>query len=355
MAVKIQVKRGAKAGLPTLAPGEWGLATDANEVYIGGNGGNIQLPVLGNDGKIPSGQLPEMGAVRVCRLIVGTSASGWTAADCDYLCDGTDDQVEINAAIQALPSTGGEIVLLDGTYNITATIAMNKDNVKLSGNGAATVLKRMWNSSASIEGIITTTGQNCTIGYLNLAGNRSRARNDNLILGSTNIAIGNICTGGQEGIHASGNCSVIGNLCSNNSWGIVAVANNNTISGNNCCDSPSYAMSITGDSNAVIGNTCSDGRYGIEVTGTKNIIAGNVCNDNSSSGIRLSGAENNTIVGNTCVCGTGKSSDYDSNQYTIYLTGSNNNYNLIAHNNIMGKNYTSSGGTGNTFDGNKYN
>lgn len=59
MAVKIQVKRGAKAGLPTLAPGEWGLATDANEVYIGGNGGNIQLPVLGNDGKIPSGQLPE--------------------------------------------------------------------------------------------------------------------------------------------------------------------------------------------------------------------------------------------------------------------------------------------------------
>ena len=212
MAVKIQIKRGTKANLPTLAPGEWGLATDANEVYIGGNGGNIQLPVLGSDGKIPSGQLPEMGAVRVCRLIVGTSASGWAAADCDYLCDGTDDQVEINAAIQALPSTGGEIVLLDGTYNITATIAMNKDNVKLSGNGAATVLKRMWNSSASSEGIITTTGQNCTIGYLNLAGKRSGTHNDNLILGSTNIAIGNICTGGQEGIHASGNCSVIGNL-----------------------------------------------------------------------------------------------------------------------------------------------
>ena len=84
---------------------------------------------------------------RVCRLVVGTSTSGWTTSDCDYLCDGTADDVEINAAIQALPSTGGEIVILDGTYNITATIAMNKDNTKLSGNGAATILKRMWNSS----------------------------------------------------------------------------------------------------------------------------------------------------------------------------------------------------------------
>lgn len=328
------------------------LANEKQDKLTGSQG---QVVGFDAEGNAVAQEMPASGGKRMARFVVGTSAAGWTAADCDYLCDGTGDQVEINTAIQALPSTGGEIVLLDGTYNITATIAMNKDNVKLSGNGAATVLKRMWNSSASSEGIITTTGQNCTIGYLNLAGKRSGPHNDNLILGSTNIAIGNICTGGQEGIHASGNCSVIGNLCSNNSWGIVAVANNNTISGNNCCDSPAYAMRITGDSNAVTGNTCSDGRYGIEVTGTKNTIAGNVCNDNSSSGIRLSGAENNTIVGNTCVCGTGKSSDYDSNQYTIYLTGSNNNYNLIAHNNIMGKNYTSSGGTGNTFDGNKYN
>lgn len=84
---------------------------------------------------------------RICRFTVGTRTTGWTESDCDYLCDGTDDQSEINAAIQALPSSGGEIVILDGTYNITATITMNKDNVKLSGNGNATVLKRMWNSS----------------------------------------------------------------------------------------------------------------------------------------------------------------------------------------------------------------
>lgn len=43
MAVTIQVRRGSKANLPTLAPGEWGLVTDQQEVYIGGNSGNIQV------------------------------------------------------------------------------------------------------------------------------------------------------------------------------------------------------------------------------------------------------------------------------------------------------------------------
>ena len=34
----------------------------------------------------------------------------------DYVCDGTDDQVQIQAAIDALPSTGGNVLLMEGTY-----------------------------------------------------------------------------------------------------------------------------------------------------------------------------------------------------------------------------------------------
>ena len=83
---------------------------------------------------------------RTARFSIGTSTNGWTANDCDYLCDGTDDQVEINAAIQALPSGGGEIVILDGTYNISATIDISIDNVILNGNGSNTVLVRQWDT-----------------------------------------------------------------------------------------------------------------------------------------------------------------------------------------------------------------
>ena len=71
MAVKIQVKRGAKAGLPTLAPGEWGLATDTREVFIGSGSGNIPVATLDNNGKIPSGNLNISGYVPVSRTVNG--------------------------------------------------------------------------------------------------------------------------------------------------------------------------------------------------------------------------------------------------------------------------------------------
>jgi len=77
---------------------------------------------------------------RTVRFVVGTSAAGWTKADCDYLCDGRDDQEEINAAIDALPESGGEIVILDGEYNFTRPIQFQKD-VTFTGAPGVTVLR----------------------------------------------------------------------------------------------------------------------------------------------------------------------------------------------------------------------
>ena len=75
-----------------------------------------------------------------CRVVVGTSLAGWTASDCDLLCDGESDQQEINAAIQQVleeSSTGGQVLLLDGTYNISEriTISPGKKTLILSGSG----------------------------------------------------------------------------------------------------------------------------------------------------------------------------------------------------------------------------
>ena len=412
---------------------------------------------------------------RVCRLVVGTSSSGWTSADCDYLCDGTDDQVEINAAIQALPSTGGEVVILDGTYNITATIAMNKANVKLSGNGNATVLKRMWNSS-SLEGVINLSFDSCAVESLLInSGTSSSGANDLCIYlnGSNyNTITGNICRNNSGGIYLSGSSSsdsntITGNTCNNTGTGIYLEGGNcSTITGNTCCNNSGYGIylssnnndTITGntchsnafgiymndsDNNTVTGNTCYDNtRYGIYLFGPNNnntitgntcnystrgkyiangstnaitgntcynntqegmyikgsdqTVTGNTCNDNGSNhpgiylysdnstatgntcnnnniGIYLSGKNstitgntchnngtgiymnrvsvNNTVMGNTCIRNDGASSDYTASQKTIDCAGDNN---LIVGNNIMGKNYTDSG-TGNTFEGNKYN
>lgn len=523
MAVKIQIKRGSKAGLPALAPGEYGLATDTAELFVGGSSGNLQIPVLDSTGKVPSSQLPEMdydpagsaeavqtsltahindktnphgvtaaqvGAVptsrtvngkalsdditltagdvgagpgkRTARFTVGTSAAGWTSADCDYLCDGTADDVEINAAIQALPSTGGEIVILDGMYNITATIAMNKDDVKLSGNGNATVLKRMWNSSTN-AGVITVTATNggCCIENLCVDGNKATYDTNNncgiYISGSNNNTItGNTCiNNGQMGIYLynSSDNTITDNTCNNNDnngiylynicknntitgntcdynakFGILVGgghsntitgntcnrntnhginlgsgsnrntitgntynyntgsgiylfgSDGNTITGNTCCNNTDHGIYLHGNNsnNTITGNTCnSNGDRGIHINCDRSTITGNTCNYNNSVGIYMYGGDDdtvtgntcnynnegillyssnrNTITGNTCIRGTGQSSDYTSSQYTIRLNSTSNGYNLIAYNNIMGKDVVVGGGNSNTSVGNKIN
>lgn len=59
MAVKIQVRRGRRETIPSLAAGEFGLATNTSELFIGGEDGNMQVPVLGEDGKVKESQLPD--------------------------------------------------------------------------------------------------------------------------------------------------------------------------------------------------------------------------------------------------------------------------------------------------------
>ncbi|MFA9204986.1 MAG: hypothetical protein ACEQSH_00875 [Bacteroidia bacterium] len=52
------------------------------------------------------------------------------AADTDFVCDGTDDQVKILAAIRLAGESGGGTVQLGaGTYSVSAPIKVGHDNV----------------------------------------------------------------------------------------------------------------------------------------------------------------------------------------------------------------------------------
>lgn len=76
MAVTIQVRRGSKANLPTLAPGEWGLVTDQQEVYIGGNSGNIQVATQAALNALE--QQVDNGTITAVE--VTAAASGWSGS-----------------------------------------------------------------------------------------------------------------------------------------------------------------------------------------------------------------------------------------------------------------------------------
>lgn len=63
--------------------------------------------------------------------IVIASKNGYSKSNtlADYVCDGIDDQTEIKNAIAALPSAGGKIVFMEGTYNISSEFTIDKNVV----------------------------------------------------------------------------------------------------------------------------------------------------------------------------------------------------------------------------------
>lgn len=70
-------------------------------------------------------------------VIISRSAEGRP----DYICDGTNDHVQIQQAIDSLSSNGGRILIRKGTYNIGATLTINFSHLIIQGEGFDTILK----------------------------------------------------------------------------------------------------------------------------------------------------------------------------------------------------------------------
>ncbi len=81
---------------------------------------------------------PQIHSIREATLTVSASDSRENYAD--YRCDGTADDVEIQAAINALPASGGKVVLLEGSYLLSNHILL-VSNMIFEGQGKATYIK----------------------------------------------------------------------------------------------------------------------------------------------------------------------------------------------------------------------
>lgn len=90
----------------------------------------------------------------------------------DYVVDGTADDVQAQAALDALPSTGGEIVFYGGDYNFAATVTRAINNVTILGSGKSTYF--VFNGSSAVFSAGSQTGWQFSnfrtdAGYLTLA------------------------------------------------------------------------------------------------------------------------------------------------------------------------------------------
>lgn len=320
---------------------------------------------------IPLSSDVNLGIPRTCRFVVGTSTNGWTANDCDYLCDGTADDVEINAALQALPSTGGEVILLDGVYKPSDRILIYQNNTILSGASyETTILQKNWETDAE-DFVITATGfnKNFCIRNLTIDGNKSvftESGGCGIIISYKSNAVIDSCqiiNNSNVGVLCnsySGNIKIINSIFGNQARDIststsTSSSNGSLIIQNNIFNGSSYAINaLSGMENALISNNVmtNNSRYTFQIISGKNVVfSNNRITGYGSMGIYIN-ATLCTIFGNNVYLGTGQSSDYTSSQNTIFAGNTSSN-NLIFGNNIMGKNYIDNG-TNNTWANNKF-
>jgi hypothetical protein len=85
-------------------------------------------------------------------FVAASNASARDISRADYVCDGTADEVQINAALQ----TYKNIVLSRGQFDIADEIVIDADNMTITGQGNSTVLRQ--GNGSDLLAVISITG-----------------------------------------------------------------------------------------------------------------------------------------------------------------------------------------------------
>ncbi len=122
------------------------------------------------------GLLIVLGVAAASAAPVVVAAGDSSAADkagAAYVCDGIDDHMEIQAAFDALPSSGGTVVLSNGTFNCSGSIAPAAGTTLLGQGPEATFLSFSRNGTLNVsEESVTLDGFHVAgAGYTNLSTN----------------------------------------------------------------------------------------------------------------------------------------------------------------------------------------
>jgi len=250
------------------------------------------------------------------KIVVASDSLDTTNAD--YVCDGTADEVEIEAAINALPASGGRVILMEGTFNISTPIDCVKSGVTIEGQGLGTKLFLINNANCHV--LVIGNGATAL----------SKVTIKNLVIDGNRVNQG---VGTYHGIHLYGGASTYlddfaiqdVHIYNARSYGVrAAYVNRLLLSGclsQNCyvgayqfyyaydcviflCiakDAGTYGWNFYGDRNvlsAVIG--ISAGTYGFLFSGNDNVASGGRFQGGGYAG-SLNGSRNSVegIVGNT--------------------------------------------------------
>lgn len=212
------------------------------------------------------------------------------------LCDGTADDVQIQAALDAIPSGGGTVFLSSGTFNISASIKIPTGAV-LMGNGASTVL-------SATSGITADTDFGSTAYYV--IRNKTTAGDSDFRITNLKCDMTNKDVAGAHCIHIHNSDHFMIDHCWTNfgNDGVAVTTGNDWIVSSNICENHSNCALDTWwtSRRGVFSNNTVNGGgglYGVLVTGlttadaattTQEIrVIGNHINNVANVGIWLQG------------------------------------------------------------------
>lgn len=202
-------------------------------------------------------------------VVAASDASSRSRSGADYVCDGVDDQEEIQQAIDAVRGTGGRVVLSEGTFRVnaipgptlgpvtTAAAIRLPSNVTLEGQGLGTVVRLEDNQDTAIRSVSVIVNDNFFVG------------------GNTNIAVRNLTVDGNKAGQD------LANIPNPQDWECInfKYVTNSVVEGCRC-------INAVGD--------------GIDIDdGERNVVSSNICENNEGAGIHISiGSPRNLISGN---------------------------------------------------------
>lgn len=253
-------------------------------------------------------------------------------ANADYICTGTADDIQIQAAIDSLSATAGGVVWIkQGTYDITTSIIVTNPNVHIIGEGFGTIL-RLANSINLPVIRLESTADYAMIEDLKIDGNQD----NNTIPGGN----------GNQGILTSASDGVFQNLtfiecksagiwlfqasinkilnCNfDSNWMAVRInnsSNNNLVQGCSITNN-SWGVSVYDGGvgqvctrNQILDNyiyNCTGQEHALSLAGISvlaspyTLVSGNTISDNYGRGIECFAGSYSSIISNNHVTGCG--------------------------------------------------
>lgn len=318
-------------------------------------------------------------------FVASADATNKDLATADYVCSGTADQTQINAALAALPTLGGSVLLSAGTFSISAPIKISQERgLTLRGSGWATKLNAVSGLNTDmIQFQVLTNGVFCEISHLRMDGHGDQQTAGNCIKaeGASQCLFNHLYISApwdnaiylHNGANGSGtgnhnritNCLFDFGYISNggNGRGILIEASDEAYVA--FCDFEQMARPAATEPHAIydrsglnsfIGNVFVTGSTGIKLEGNHSRAIGNMFDGCGNHAIQVTGNDN-LVVGNT-IDGIG----FGSSAGTIDGVNVNNSTrNLVANNSFLSDNSATRcgvnfvfGATGNLAYGNSF-